>query len=89
MAKKQHKRLTLAELRNFKGFEGYSDEQAEETIKTLEQLSILFYNLHMKNKAIGKTFKISHQEEQKQKKELTKKKNKDESGKNGDQPHAA
>jgi len=89
MADKKHKRLTIAELRDFKGFEGYTDEQAEETIKTLEKLSILFYNLHMKNKQIGKTFKISHQEDQKQKSKSTKKKNKDESGKHGEQPHAA
>jgi hypothetical protein len=47
---KVHKRLTIAELRNCKGFENYSDEKAEETIKTLERLSILFYELHMKEK---------------------------------------
>jgi len=47
---KAHKRLTIAELRSCKGFENYSDEKAEETIKTLERLSILFYELHMKEK---------------------------------------
>ena len=47
---KVHKRLTLAELKNCKGFENYSDEQAEETIKSLEKLSILFYELYMKQK---------------------------------------
>ena len=45
---KGHKRLTIAELRNCKGFENYTDEKAEETIKTLEKLSILFYELFMK-----------------------------------------
>jgi hypothetical protein len=47
---KVHKRLTLAEIKNCKGFENYSDEQAEETIKSLEKLSILFYELYMKQK---------------------------------------
>lgn len=45
---KVHKRLTIAELKNCKGFENYSEEQAEATIKTLEKLSILFYELYMK-----------------------------------------
>lgn len=44
---KVHKRLTIAELRNCKGFENYTDEHAEETIKSLEKLSILFYELYM------------------------------------------
>ena len=47
---KGHKRLTIAELRNCKGFENYSDEQSEETIRSLEKLSILFYELYMKQK---------------------------------------
>jgi len=47
---KGHKRLSIAELRNCKGFEKYTDEQAEETITTLEKLSILFYELYMKQK---------------------------------------
>ena len=48
---KVQKRLTIAELRNCKGFEEYSAEQAEQTIKSLEKLSILFYELYMKQKA--------------------------------------
>jgi hypothetical protein len=47
---KKHKRLSVAELRSCKGFENYTDEQAEETIMTLEKLSILFYELYMKRK---------------------------------------
>ena len=47
---KGHKRLTIAELKNCKGFENYTDEHAEETIKSLEKLSILFYELYMKQK---------------------------------------
>jgi hypothetical protein len=86
--KKEHKRLTIAELRNFKGFEGYTDEQAEEAINTLEKLSLLFYKLHMKNKEVGKTFKLDHQQEINSKK-LNKKRNNHESGKDGEQPRAA
>ncbi len=47
---KVHKRLTITQLRNCKGFENYSDEQAEKTISTLETLSILFYEIYMKQK---------------------------------------
>jgi hypothetical protein len=47
---KVHKRVTIAELKNCKGFEDYTDEHAEETIKSLEKLSILFYELYMKQK---------------------------------------
>ncbi len=35
---KVQKRLSLAELKNCKGFENYSDEEAEETIKSLEKI---------------------------------------------------
>ena len=51
---KIHKRLTIAELRNCKGFEGYSDEQSEETINSLEKLSILFFELFRKQKQMVK-----------------------------------
>ncbi len=44
----KHKRLTVAELKNYKGFENYSEVEAEKTINTLEKLSILFYELFMK-----------------------------------------
>ena len=47
---KKHKRLSIEELKSCKGFENYSDQEAEETIMTLEKLSILFYELHMKQK---------------------------------------
>jgi hypothetical protein len=46
----KRKRLTIDELRNCKGFENYTDEQAEETISSLEKLSVLFYELFMKSK---------------------------------------
>ena len=51
---KIHKRLTISELRNCKGFESYSEEQAEETINSLEKLSILFYELFRKKKQMVK-----------------------------------
>lgn len=54
---KVHKRLSLAELKNCKGFENYSDEQAEETIKSLEKISILFYELYMKQKLTSEKIK--------------------------------
>ena len=65
---KVHKRLTIAELRNFKGFENYSDEEAEKTIDTLEKLSILFYELYMKKKQTEKNLRLlkggkSHEEQ--------------------------
>lgn len=53
MAEKKEKvlrRMTIAELRNFKGFEKYTEEEATATIKSLEKLSMLFYELYMKQK---------------------------------------
>lgn len=44
-----HKRLSYDELRSFPGFKNYTDEMAEETIITLEKLSVLFYELHQKS----------------------------------------
>lgn len=47
---KKHKKLSVDELRNFPGFENVTEEEAEQVIKTLENLSILFYELFMKEK---------------------------------------
>jgi hypothetical protein len=47
---KKHKRLSIEELRSFPGLENFSEEEAEEVIKTLETLSILLYELFMKVK---------------------------------------
>lgn len=44
-----HKRLSIEELRSFPGFENCTDEIAEETIATLEKLSILFFEQHQKS----------------------------------------
>ena len=35
-------------MRSFPGFENFTDEELEREIKTLESLSILFYELFMK-----------------------------------------
>ncbi len=47
---KKHKRLSIEELRSFPGFENFTEEELEREIKTLETLSILFYELFMKEK---------------------------------------
>ena len=44
-----YKRLSIEELKSFPGFENYTDEMAEETIITLEKLSILLSELHQKS----------------------------------------
>jgi hypothetical protein len=51
-ANRKHKRLSVAELRKCNGFENISDPEAEKTIIDLEKLSILFYELYMKQKRI-------------------------------------
>jgi transcription initiation factor TFIIIB Brf1 subunit/transcription initiation factor TFIIB len=64
---KKHKRLSVEELRQCKGFENISDEDAEKTIQTLETLSILFYQLHMQHKHQQQKFvvlKNSNEDEQ-------------------------
>jgi hypothetical protein len=48
--KREQKRLSIAELKAFKGFGHYTPEQAEETIATLEKLSVLFFELFQKRK---------------------------------------
>jgi hypothetical protein len=53
---KKQKKLTINELRSCKGFENYTEEQAEETIKTLEKLAVLFYELFMKQKEAEKSY---------------------------------
>lgn len=47
---KKHKKLSIDELRKFPGFENIEAEKAEQVIKTLENLSLLFYELFMKEK---------------------------------------
>lgn len=47
---KKHKRLSIEALRSFPGFENFTEEEAEREIQILETLSILFYELFMKEK---------------------------------------
>ena len=70
---KVHKRLSLAELKNCKGFENYSDEQAEETIKSLEKISVLFYELYMKQKQAVSVIKENKKDEIYERKNIGKK----------------
>jgi hypothetical protein len=44
-------RITLQELRSCKGFEGISEQEGEETIDTLQHMSVLFFELFMQKKA--------------------------------------
>jgi len=48
----KRKRLSKDELRKYKGFENYTDEQAEDTISSLEKLSVLFYEIYFKIKKV-------------------------------------
>jgi hypothetical protein len=55
-AKKQ-KRLTVSELRNFKGLTNLSDEDAESAISTLEKFSLLMFEMYKKDKALKEKLK--------------------------------
>ena len=48
MNPKAKKRLSIEELKSYPGFENYTDEMAEETIASLQALSILFYEHYQK-----------------------------------------
>lgn len=48
MNSKPKKRLSIDELKSYPGFENCTDEMAEETIASLEALSILFYEHHQR-----------------------------------------
>lgn len=50
--RKGYKRLSIEELRGFKGCENYTDEEAVEIIDTLEQMTIVLFKLYQKNKKI-------------------------------------
>ena len=49
MNTKPKKRLSIEELKPYPGLENYTDEMAEETIASLEALSILFYEHYQKS----------------------------------------
>ena len=48
--KKKKKRLTIAELKGFKGYDNVSEEEAEYVISSLEKISILFLELFQNKK---------------------------------------
>lgn len=48
MNSKPKKRLSIDDLKSYPGFENYTHEMAEETIASLETLSILFYEHYQK-----------------------------------------
>jgi hypothetical protein len=58
---KKHKKLGVDELRNFPGFESFTNEEAERAIKTLEGLSILFYELFMKSENVKQLNQEDHE----------------------------
>jgi hypothetical protein len=47
---KKKKRLSIAELKGFKGYDKVSDEEAEYVISSLEKISILFLELFQTKK---------------------------------------
>ena len=64
MNSKPKKRLSIEELKSYPGFENYTDEMAEETIASLEALSILFYELHKKSLKVKSQITSKSSEEQ-------------------------
>ncbi len=54
---KKQKRLTVSELRNFKGLDHLSEDEAESTISTLEKFSILMFEMYKKEKALKESLK--------------------------------
>lgn len=57
------KRLTIEQLRSYKGCEHYTDEEAAEIIDTLEQLSFVFFKLYKKEQEIKSFASQSKSEE--------------------------
>lgn len=52
MAKdKEHKKLSISELRKYKGLEQLSEEEAENAINTLEKYALMMYELFKKEQA--------------------------------------
>ncbi len=65
MNTKPKKRLSIDELKSYPGFENFTNEMAEETIASLEALSILFYEYYqktIKQKEILKMFSAKEPE---------------------------
>lgn len=47
----RRKRLTIAQLRGFKGYENVSDEEADNIIDSLEKIAHVYIRLYQKKKA--------------------------------------
>jgi hypothetical protein len=45
---KAHKRLSISELKQHKGLENLSEEEAENAISTLEKYAVMMYELYKK-----------------------------------------
>lgn len=54
---KKQKRLTVSELRNFKGLGHLSEDEAESAISTLEKFSLLMFEMYKKDKALKESLK--------------------------------
>ncbi len=54
---KKQKRLTVSELRNFKGLDHLSEDEAESAISTLEKFSLLMFEMYKKEKALKESLK--------------------------------
>ena len=58
---KKQKRLTVSELRNFKGLNHLSEDEAESAISTLEKFSLLMFDMYKKEKALKEKLKTQHE----------------------------
>ena len=54
---KKQKCLTVAELRNYKGLDNLTDDEAENAISTLEKFSLLMFELYKKDKALKESLR--------------------------------
>ena len=54
---KKQKCLTVSELRNFKGLDNLTDDEAESAISTLEKFSLLMFEMYKKDKALKEKLK--------------------------------
>jgi hypothetical protein len=68
---KKQKRLTVSELRNFKGLTNLSDEDAESAISTLEKFSLLMFEMYKKDKALKEKLKKKENALEELKEEIT------------------
>jgi hypothetical protein len=60
---KKQKRLTVSELRNFKGLDHLSEDEAESAISTLEKFSLLMFEMYKKEKALKESLKAMDNKE--------------------------